>query len=152
MAQIQRKQRFTDTLELLDETGSVCVTLPVSLNLEEIYVKVSSARRAVARAEEALRREQTEDTAKAYGEAVCLLFSAIFGDEGCEKIVRHYDGRYNEMLLDIMPYLIETVFPKFAELSSKRLQQAVELRRAADKAASVNRGRQKQRKRFGKRR
>ena len=151
MAQIQRKQHFEDTLELLDEQGNVCVTLPISLNIEDVYVKVHNARRAVAKAEEALRKEQTEETVNAYGEAVCFLFSGIFGDEGCEKIVRHYDGRYTEMLLDILPYLIETVFPKFDELSSKRLQQAVELRRAADKAASRGRGRQRQRKRFGKR-
>ena len=39
MAQIQRKQRFEDTLELLDEAGNVCVTLPVSLNLEDATTK-----------------------------------------------------------------------------------------------------------------
>ena len=144
MAQIQRKQHFTDTLELLDEAGNVCVTLPVSLNLEEIYVKVHSARRAVIRAEAAMQKEQTEDTIKAYGESVCFLFSAIFGDDGCEKIVQHYDGNYGEMLLDIMPYLINEVFPKFDELSSKRLQQAIELRKAADKAAQVSRNRRRQ--------
>ena len=128
MAQIQRKQRFEDTLELLDEAGNVCVTLPVSLNLEEIYVKVNSARKAVAKAEKALREDETEDTLKAYGEAVCFLFSVVFGDGGCEEIVRHYSSDYGEMLLDILPYLINDVFPKFDELSSKRLRQAVELR------------------------
>ena len=132
MAQIQRKQRFEDTLELLDEQGKVCVTLPVSLNIEEVYVRICKARKAVVKAEEAMRKEQTEDTIKAYGESVCFLFSAIFGDDGCEKIVRHYDGRYTEMLLDILPYLIETVFPKFDELSEARLRRAVELRRAVD--------------------
>lgn len=132
MAQIQRKKRIDDTLDLLDETGEVCYTIPVSIDLDRSFVSITKARREAALAEQELRSKNTAEAIEAYGKAICELFTSVFGEPGTEKIVQHYEGNYSEMLLDILPYLLENVFPKIDALSSERLQQAVALRKAVD--------------------
>ena len=135
MAQIQRKKRFEDTLELLDEQGNVCVTLPVSLDIETVYRRVQKARKAAAEAEANMKDNATDEAYEAYGKAVFELFASVFGEGGAEKILQHYENNYSEMLLDVLPYLLDNVFPSLDELSAARIQQAVNLRSAADNYA-----------------
>lgn len=132
MAQIQRKRRFEDSLELLNENGDVCYTIPVSLDIEKVYTEINKARNAAAEAETALKRENTPAALEAYGKAVYSLFASVFGKNGADNIFTHYENNYTEMLLDVLPYLLENVFPRLDALSSERLKQAVELRRVVD--------------------
>ena len=132
MAQIQRKKRIDDTLELLDENGNVCFTVPVSLSLDKAFARITAARRNAALAEQELRKSNAPEAVEHYGQAICELLTSVFGEDGAEKIIRHYEEDYSEMLLDVLPYLLENVFPKIDTLSSERLRQAVELRKAVD--------------------
>ena len=132
MAQIQRKQRIEDTLELLDEQGNICHTLQVRLDVDSCFVRVSQARKNIIACEQELKKNDTPQAHEHYGAALCELFSAIFGDDGCDKILEHYDNRYTEMLLDILPYLITDIYPRFDELSMARVKQMVNLKSSVD--------------------
>ena len=139
MAQIQRKKRFEDTLELLDENGNVCVTLPVRLDIEKAFVRLNKARRGLAKAQKEASDSATEEKYEALGAAIFELFASVFGDDGASDIMQHYENSYSEMMADIMPYLFDNVFPKLDELSAARVQQVENLRAAADNYARKHR-------------
>ena len=132
MAQIQRKQKIEDTLELLDENGVICHTLPVNIDIDRCFVRVAQARKNIIAAEQELKKENTPKAHENYGKAICELYSAIFGDEGCDKILEHYDNRYTDMFLDIMPYLINEIYPRFDAISKAKVQQLIDLKSAVD--------------------
>ena len=119
MYQLKKNAPFEDDIELLDESGKVVRTIHVSLCLDKLLGRYNETVNALKAAEIAIDPKD-EQSLEAYGQIVMQLLRLIFGADA-DVILAHYDGRYLEMLDNIMPYIFHTIGPELRKLSRQRM-------------------------------
>ena len=119
MYQLKKDVPFKDDIELLDESGKVVRTIHVSLCMNKLLGRYNETVNALKAAEVAIDPKD-EQSLEAYGQIVMQLLRLIFGDDA-DVILAHYEGRYLEMLDNIMPYIFHTIGPELRKLSRQRM-------------------------------
>ena len=119
MYQLKKDVPFEDDIELLDESGKVVRTIHVSLCLDKLLGRYNETINALKAAEIAIDPKD-EQSLEAYGQIVMQLLRLIFGADA-DVILAHYEGRYLEMLDNIMPYIFHTIGPELRKLSRQRM-------------------------------
>ena len=119
MYQLKKDVPFEDDIELLDESGKVVRTIHVSLCINKLLGRYNETVNALKAAEVAIDPKD-DKSLEAYGQIVMQLLRLIFGDNA-DVILSHYDGRYLEMLDNIMPYVFHTIGPELRKLSRQRM-------------------------------
>ena len=119
MTQLKKSQSFEDDIELLDESGKVVHTIHVSLCMNKLLGRYNETVNALKAAEIAIDPKD-EQSLEAYGQIVMQLLRLIFGADA-DVILAHYEGRYLEMLDNIMPYIFHTIGPELRKLSRQRM-------------------------------
>ena len=119
MYQLKKNVPFEDDIELLDESGKVVRTIHVSLCMNKLLGRYNETVNALKAAEIAIDPKD-EQSLEAYGQIVMQLLRLIFGADA-DVILAHYDGRYLEMLDNIMPYIFHTIGPELRKLSRQRM-------------------------------
>ena len=119
MYQLKKNVPFEDDIELLDESGKVVHTIHISLCLDKLLGRYNETVNALKAAEVAIDPKD-EQSLEAYGQIVMQLLRLIFGADA-DVILTHYEGRYLEMLDNIMPYVFHTIGPELRKLSRKRM-------------------------------
>ena len=119
MYQLKKNVPFEDDIELLDESGKVVRTIHVSLCMNKLLGRYNEAINALKAAEIAIDPKD-EQSLEAYGQIVMQLLRLIFGADA-DVILAHYEGRYLEMLDNIMPYIFHTIGPELRKLSRQRM-------------------------------
>ena len=119
MYQLKKNVPFEDDIELLDESGKVVRTIHVSLCMNKLLGRYNETVNALKAAEVAIDPKD-EQSLEAYGQIVMQLLRLIFGADA-DVILDHYDGRYLEMLDNIMPYIFHTIGPELRKLSRQRM-------------------------------
>ena len=119
MYQLKKNVPFEDGIELLDESGKVVRTIHVSLCLDKLLGRYNETVNALKAAEIAIDPKD-EQSLEAYGQIVMQLLRLIFGADA-DVILTHYEGRYLDMLDNIMPYIFHTIGPELRKLSRQRM-------------------------------
>ena len=119
MYQLKKSAPFEDDIELLDESGNVVRTIHISLCLDKLLGRYNETVNALKAAEIAIDPKD-EQSLEVYGQAVMQLLRLIFGADA-DVILAHYEGRYLEMLDNIMPYIFHTIGPELRKLSRQRM-------------------------------
>lgn len=119
MYQLKKDVPFEDDIELLDESGKVVRTIHVSLCMNKLLGRYNETVNALKAAEIAIDPKD-EQSLEAYGKIVMQLLRLIFGADA-DVILAHYEGRYLEMLDNIMPYIFRTIGPELRKLSRQRM-------------------------------
>ena len=119
MYQLKKNIPFEDDIELLDESGKVVRTIHVSLCMNKLLGRYNETVNALKAAEIAIDPKD-EQSLEAYGQIVMQLLRLIFGADA-DVILAHYEGRYLEMLDNIMPYIFHTIGPELRKLSRRRM-------------------------------
>ena len=119
MYQLKKNVPFEDDIELLDESGNVVRTIHISLCLDKLLGRYNETINALKSAEIAIDPKD-EQSLEAYGQIVMQLLRLIFGADA-DVILAHYEGRYLEMLDNIMPYIFHTIGPELRKLSRQRM-------------------------------
>ena len=136
MYQVQRKNRITEQLQLVHANGDIACTIDVDINVDKIGAQISHAYELVGIAQNALLKDKNSPSVmEAYGKAVIALFTAIFGEEGCQKIVEFYGDKdaWTEMLVDLFPFINNEILPKVQAASAERKKQILEMAKAVKK-------------------
>ena len=119
MYQLKKDVPFEDDIELLDESGKVVRTIHVSLCMNKLLGRYNETVNALKAAEIAIDPKD-EQSLEAYGQIAMQLLRLIFGADA-DVILAHYEGRYLEMLDNIMPYIFHTIGPELRKLSRQRM-------------------------------
>lgn len=119
MYQLKKDVPFEDDIELLDESGKVVRTIHVSLCMNKLLGRYNETVNALKAAEIAIDPKD-EQSLEAYGQIVMQLLRLIFSADA-DVILAHYEGRYLEMLDNIMPYIFHTIGPELRKLSRQRM-------------------------------
>ena len=119
MYQLKKNVPFEDDIELLDESGKVVRAIHISLCMNKLLGRYNETVNALKAAEIAIDPKD-EQSLEAYGQIVMQLLRLIFGADA-DVILAHYEGRYLEMLDNIMPYIFHTIGPELRKLSRQRM-------------------------------
>lgn len=122
--QAKRHKKFQEDFELVNESGEVVHLLHVSLDADDMVVKISrkyaALTKALAETTEMKRKAENpgeiQKSVEILGTAVVDLLEAVFGTEDAEKIIRFYEGRYIEMSQEVIPFITQHVIPKLIEM------------------------------------
>ena len=119
MYQLKKNVPFEDDIELLDESGKVMRTIHVSICMDKLLGRYNETINALKAAEIAIDPKDEQSLAT-YGNIVMQLLRLIVGADA-DVILAHYEGRYLEMLDNIMPYIFHTIGPELRKLSRRRM-------------------------------
>lgn len=83
----------------------------VKMHVDDVLSDYNSAQAKLKIAEEKIRKNPTEFSQKEYGEAVINIFNVVFGEKDTQRILKFYENRYAEMLIDIFPFVQDKILP-----------------------------------------
>lgn len=123
----KRSKLLKEDFELVDENDKVVHTLHVSLDADDMTVRIgrkyTALTKALAETTEAQRKaESAEDAVKnieTLGRAVADLLEAVFGPEGTQTIISFYEGRYIEMSREVLPFISQCIIPRLVDLKKE---------------------------------
>lgn len=144
MYQVQRKNRIVEQLQLVYPNGNVAYTLDVDINVDRTGGQIDHAYELVGIARNAIMKDPNSDEAAlSYAQTVIALFTAIFGEDNCDKLLTFYEaknksqkesaGIATEMLVDLFPFINNEIIPKVREASAERKKQLLEMAKAVNK-------------------
>lgn len=122
--QVKRHKRFQEDFELVDVEGKIVHTLHVSLDADDMIMKINrkytALTKSLADTTEMKRKAQNSDEIErcleTLGRAVADLLEAVFGEEDAKTIIEFYDGRYIEMSQEVIPFITQCVIPKLTAM------------------------------------
>ena len=123
----KRSKLLKEDFELVDENDKVVHTLHVSLDADDMTVRIgrkyTALTKALAETTEAQRKaESAEDAVKnieTLGRAVADLLEAVFGPEGTQTIISFYEGRYIEMSREVLPFISQCIIPRLVDMKKE---------------------------------
>lgn len=133
MYTVQRKNRIIEQLQLVHANGDVACTIDVDINVDQIGAKINHAYELLGIAQQALQKNpESPALMDAFGKAVIALFTAVFGEDGCNRIIEFYGTKdaWTEMLVDLFPFLNNEILPKVRAASEERKKQLLAMAKA----------------------
>ena len=113
--QAKRKKLYTEEFQLVDENDTIVHTLHVALDPDGIARKLSEKHMALVNAIQAVSKVDMQtkpsEALEAVGNTATDLLEAVFGTDDARTIIEFYDGRYMEMCIEVIPFVINTVIP-----------------------------------------
>lgn len=129
--QAKRSQHYTEQLELVDEKGNVRHTLTVDLDPGAVVEKLSRKYVELLRIKEETDQVDTtesEKLVKVYnnlGNAVISLVESIFEEQDTQIILEFYGNHYNEMVVEILPFIVDIVIPGVRKRAQEQREEAL---------------------------
>lgn len=129
--QIKRRNHYVEQLELVDEAGKVVHTLNIDLDpgavvedLSRKYLDLTKTKEEV----DQLKLENPEELVEAYerlGNAAIAMISAVAGKENTEVILNFYSGRYNDLILEVVPFIRDVVVPEVRRMAQEQRKEVL---------------------------
>lgn len=122
--QAKRSKKYVEDFELVDAEGNIKHTLHISLDADDMTVKINrkyvALTRALSEITEAKRKVETaEDLQGVFetlGNAMVDLLQAVFGEENAKILLDFYEDSYIEMSREVLPFISNVVIPRMIEI------------------------------------
>lgn len=122
--QAKRSKKYVEDFELIDAEGNIKHTLHISLDADDMTVKINrkyvALTRALSETTEAKRKVETaEDLQGVFetlGNAMVDLLQAVFGEENAKILLDFYEDSYIEMSREVLPFISNVVIPRMIEI------------------------------------
>lgn len=122
--QAKRSKKYVEDFELVDAEGNIKHKLHISLDADDMTVKINrkyvALTRALSETTEAKRKVETaEDLQGVFetlGNAMVDLLQAVFGEENAKILLDFYEDSYIEMSREVLPFISNVVIPRMIEI------------------------------------
>lgn len=122
--QAKRSKKYVKDFELVDAEGNIKHTLHISLDADDMTVKINrkyvALTRALSETTEAKRKAETaEDLQGVFetlGNAMVDLLQAVFGEENAKILLDFYEDSYIEISREVLPFISNVVIPRMIEI------------------------------------
>lgn len=136
---IRKSSRITEDIELIGENGDVEKIISVDINVESIMKGYREAELNIIKTQKAVKNKENAQALESFGKAIENFFVMIFGAENTKEILDFFNGKYTDMLCQLMPFVADVVKPA--------IEQAVATKKAD--IASNHSFSRKQRRKLG---
>lgn len=126
MYKIKRQNHITEQLQIEDNGKEL--TLNVDIYVDAItrdYVELGARLNRLR--QQIQQKDAPEELITEFGRVITSYFILFFGEEQTEKLLELYEHRYNELLLDITPFLQDVVVPAIVAAQESMKQKYVAL-------------------------
>lgn len=141
---LTRSEHITETLYLKNKDGSVEAQIDVAVDIDTIaaeYIKkqeaLIAAQRNLKNKQRIRNRESFEKAYQVYTRAITDLCEVVLGRENTTKILKFYENRYVEMLMQVIPFINERFTPAIYRSISERKNQLKKLNKRRFHGISV---------------
>ena len=125
--QAKRVHTYTQDFELVEKDGTVVHSMKVSLDpgsmVEKIskqYVEIMHAQREAAAIDASIKNQNMlRDAYEKLGNAVIAIMRSVFGDEQADIIIEFYSNRYNDIVLEVFPFITDIVLPDLRRITQE---------------------------------
>ena len=122
--QAKRSKKYVEDFELVDAEGNIKHTLHISLDADDMTVKINrkyvALTRALSETTEAKRKVETAEdlqgVVETLGNAMVDLLQAVFGEENAKILLDFYEDSYIEMSREVLPFISNVVIPRMIEI------------------------------------
>lgn len=122
--QAKRSKKYVEDFELVDAEGNIKHTLHISLDADDMIVKINrkyvALTRTLSETTEAKRKVETaEDLQGVFetlGNTMVDLLQAVFGEENAKILLDFYEDSYIEMSREVLPFISNVVIPRMIEI------------------------------------
>lgn len=122
--QAKRSKKYVEDFELIDAEENIKHVLHISLDADDMTVKINrkyvALTRALSETTEAKRKVETaEDLQGVFetlGNAMVDLLQAVFGEENAKILLDFYEDSYIEMSREVLPFISNVVIPRMIEI------------------------------------
>ena len=105
------------------------LTIRVIGRVDDMVAAYDKAQKMLQNAEDLVKKDASELNTQRYGNAVMALFTVCFGEEGAQKIVEFFEGRYIEMLAEVYPFIQEKILPKLNNPYKEAIERAKRMKK-----------------------
>ena len=132
MYTIRKVSDIHDELVIENSSGEVELRLPVDINIEDVLARYNRLRRLLGEAQEKLRTmPESEECQSYYGTIFVEILKVVFGEEGCAKLLANYENKYEKLLSDVAPFIVDEINPKIDAAMKARAEKYRRLNKAA---------------------
>ena len=125
--QARREKKIAETLELVNNDGTVSKKIEVNLNADSIARSFRDKQNELIRAEMDIKhckdKGEYDKILETFGSAMLSIFELIFGAENTAAILEFYENNYVEMATQIMPFISDVIVPAVDEAFAKKREQ-----------------------------
>lgn len=126
MRELKRSSSIIDKIKLGDEVIEINLsTADIVKRFRAVHLDILHAEQEVKKLRnEGITKENMADAFETYGNAILKLFELIFGEENTAKIVKFYESNYEEMAIEVTPYINEVIVPKIQAAGEEQKARA----------------------------
>nr|DAP89244.1 MAG TPA: hypothetical protein [Caudoviricetes sp.] len=130
--QIKRRNHYVEQLELVDESGKIVHTLNIDLDPGAVAEDLSRKYLDLVKAKEEtdqLKLADSDDLLGTYeklGDAAIAMIEAALGKENTKVILEFYSGRYNDLIIEVLPFLRDVVVPEVRRMAREQKKEILQ--------------------------
>lgn len=132
--QAKRTSAYTQDFELVDESGRVVHSMKVALDPGSVVEKLSKQYTDLLKIKakvdkisaESSNREELTSAYETLGNAVIAMIRSVFGDENTKTILEFYRNRYNDIILEVFPFITDVVLPDIRRITQQNKKDILE--------------------------
>lgn len=140
MYNLMRSVCITETLCLRNKDNTVAEEIKLLVDVDTIAADFITKQDTLLAARKSLKAAQKRGNERGfaqayelYASAIVDFFEVVFGKENTCKILEFYDGRYVEMLMQVLPFINESFVPAVYRSIEYRKKQLKKLRRGKNR-------------------
>lgn len=132
MYTIRKVSDIRDELVIENSSGDVELRLPVNIVIDDVLARYNRLRRLLGEAQEKLRiMPESEECQSYYGTIFVEILKVVFGEEGCTKLLANYENKYEKLLSDVAPFIVDVINPRMDAAMKARTEKYRRLNKAA---------------------
>lgn len=139
MYELKRQDRIREQLKLGEEV------LTIEIVPETIAQDYKKAEAKLIKAQDMLRAAKAGEQEASYqelGDAVVTLLNVVLGKDNTDKLLLFYENSYTEMMLMIMPFIMDVIKPQLDSMIVKMQNTTREVYKKGKYGNKWNRGSQ----------
>lgn len=115
--------------------GEIELSLPVNISIDTVLASYNRLRKILGEAQEKLRQKpECSEYQEYYGKVFVELLKVIFGEEGCTRLLECYENKYDKLLSDVAPFIVECIQPQMETAMAARAEHYKSLSQQAKRA------------------